>query len=157
MWCNFVSVFTNLSSNIPVARSATLLNKYSDTPILKNLYKRLLLKRYPDNCSPRKIALRLGLVLGLGGNFSRRQFSPSENTFVFFKNIFNCLFSSIKNEKKQNSIEITKTYAGRKNCNKIKQIRATAVKFFEKYWFRFFSVVFFKQNASSNRVTVTEL
>ena len=90
--------------------------------------------------------------------------AASENTCFFIKHseLISFLYKN-KNEKKRDSMEITETYIVRKNCNKIKYIWATAVQFFEKYWFRFFSVLIFKQtkhiekSSSSNRtLTVNE-
>ena len=58
---------------------------------------------------------------------------------------------------KRNSIEIMRTYIGKRNSNKIKSIWATTAQLFEKYWFHFFLVVFFKQNTSRYQVPLTEL
>ena len=60
--------------------------------------------------------------------------AASEITCFFIKHSdLISFFYKNNNEKKRNSIEITQTYVGRKNCNKIKKIWATAVHFFEKY------------------------
>ena len=48
-----------------------------------------------------------------GGRETQRPFFIKQSDLISF-------FYKNKNEKKRNSIEITQTYVGRKNCNKIK-------------------------------------
>ena len=80
--CSLLQTFRPLPSGLQLYQKETptqvFYSKYSKflrTPILKNIWERLLFKWCLDNCSQEKLLPGQGFGLGLEGIFSRRKLS----------------------------------------------------------------------------------